>query len=53
MKNIVFSANILLGPMKTIGHDLIHPQQRMLPIGGTTGRGHKSLAHSMCSGNSL
>lgn len=29
MKNIAFSANILLEPIKTTGHDLIHPEQRM------------------------
>lgn len=53
MKNIAFSANILLGPIETIGHDLTHLQQRKLSVGETTGRGHESLAHSMCSGYSL
>lgn len=52
MKNTAFSANILLGPLKTTAHDLIHPGLRMWPTGETTGRGH-SLEHITCSGNSL
>lgn len=58
MKNVAFFACVLLGLLKTTGHYMIHPEQRMKEEkrrDRTLASGEKwlaeniSLAHSMCS----